>query len=153
MSYSVSRVAWQQAAPLLKDLREKVFVCEWRIPKAVEFDRHDKQAIHLLVCDDKTKEPVATGRLRHVGEISRIAVLPNYRKKRVDHIVLKRLVKIAQELGLDEVFLHCPLSSVQHYQEHNFKPAGQVFMEAGIARQKMAGNVNKISMAKYYLTH
>ena len=40
MSYSVSLGCnGNKPNPLLKDVREKVFVCERRIPKKIEFDR------------------------------------------------------------------------------------------------------------------
>ena len=78
MSYSVSQVAWQQAQPLLKNIREKVFICEKRIPKRIEFDRIDNTAFHILVCDDTSQQPIATGRISSSGEISRIAVLMEF---------------------------------------------------------------------------
>ena len=89
MSYTVSRVKWEQAAPLLKNVREQVFVCEWRIPKHIEFDRKDRFACHVLACHDKTQEPIGTGRILSSGEISRIAVLKYCRKDRVDKAILR----------------------------------------------------------------
>lgn len=153
MSFSISRVQWEQAAPLLKTVREKVFVCEWRIPKKIEFDRKDRYAYHLLVCDDVTQEPVATGRILSTGEISRIAVLMEYRKKRIDHKVMQGLLAIAKDINLDEVFIFSPLESVEYFRKFNFISAGAVFMEAGMARQRMVCTVDNIKKAKYYLTH
>lgn len=154
MSVSVSRVKWEQAAPLLKAIREKVFICEWRIPKRVEFDRNDRSAYHMLVCDDTTQEPIATGRLLPTGEISRVAVLMGYRKQNVDQVVLEGLIKIAKELEMDEVFINSPLNSVEYFLRHNFIIKGSVFMEAGRAKQRMACSLNKFKMAKkYYLSH
>lgn len=153
MSFSVGRVCWEQAAPLLKNVREKVFVCEWRIPKKIEFDAKDRHAYHLLVCDDITKEPIATGRILATGEISRIAVLMAYRKKRVDHIVMKGLLTIAKELRLDEVFIYSPLESVEYYRRFNFCSAGAVFMEAGMPRQRMGCRLENVENADYCKTH
>lgn len=153
MSYSVSRVQWEYAAPLLKDLRERVFICEWRIPKRVEFDRNDKAAFHMIVCDDDTQEPIATGRILATGEISRIAVLRQYRKQHIDEVVVKGLLKIAKELELSEVSVKCPLEKVAHFKAHNFEPDGCVFMEAGIPRQRMVCQLESFCMAKYYLSH
>jgi predicted GNAT family N-acyltransferase len=82
MSYNISQVKWQQAAPLLKIVREKVFVCERRIPKKLEFDQGDKTAYHMLICDGISNEPIATGRITPQGEISRIAVIMSYRSKK-----------------------------------------------------------------------
>lgn len=153
MSYSISRVKWEQAAPLLKNVREKVFICERRIPKHIEFDRKDRFASHVLVCDDKTQEPIATGRILATGEISRIAVLLPYRKKHVDSIVMQGLLGIAKELRLDEVFIYSPLDTVEYYRRFNFNSAGAVFMEAGMPRQRMGCPLNDIQHANYCFTH
>jgi len=153
MSYSVCRVNWEQAAPLLRTLREKVFICEWRIPKKVEFDRKDRQAFHMLVCDDISQEPVATGRILPTGEISRIAVLNSYRKDEIVELVLSGLIDIAKELELEEVFIASPLENVHYFSQNNFRPTGAVYMEAGVPRQKMSCLIENLSVAKFYLSH
>jgi predicted GNAT family N-acyltransferase len=153
MSFSVSRVQWEQAAPLLKNVREKVFICEWRIPKNIEFDRKDRHATHILVCDDISQEPIATGRILATGEISRIAVLMSYRKNKVDSLIMQGLLAIAKDLNLDEVFIYSPLETVEYFRKFNFISAGAVFMEAGMPKQRMYCSLSKIENAKYYLTH
>jgi len=149
----MSHVQWEQAAPLLKNVREKVFICEWRIPKKIEFDRKDHHAFHILVCDDITQEPIATGRVLLTGEISRIAVLMQYRKSSVDQRVMQGLLKIAKEFNIEEVFIYSPLESVEYFRKFNFVSAGAVFMEAGMARQRMTCSLANIENANYYLTH
>jgi len=157
MSYSVSRVPWQQAEPLLKDVREKVFICERRIPKKIEFDRNDNSAFHMLVCDDTSQEPIATGRISSSGEISRIAVLMEFRRAAIDKIVMRGLFRIAEELALSEVFIYSPLENVDYFSQHNFYPVGAVFMEAGLPKQRMACAIKNAqefaNEAKYYLSH
>lgn len=157
MSYSVSRVPWQQAEPLLKDVREKVFICERRIPKKIEFDRNDNSAFHMLVCDDISQEPIATGRISSSGEISRIAVLMEFRQAAIDKIIMKGLFRIAEELSLDEVYIYSPLDRVSYFSKHNFYPVGAVFMEAGLPKQRMACPIKNAQEcahnAKYYLSH
>ncbi len=153
MSVSVSRVKWDLAAPLLKNVRERVFICEWRIPERVEFDRNDHNAYHMLVCDDVTQEPIATGRILATGEISRIAVLMGYRDKCIDKVVLQGLFSIAKELELNEVFINSPLESVEYFRKHSFNTVGAVFMEAGMPRQRMACPLEQVSLANYYLSH
>jgi predicted GNAT family N-acyltransferase len=157
MSYSVSRVPWQQAEPLLKDVREKVFICERRIPKNVEFDRNDNSAFHMLVCDDISQEPIATGRISSTGEISRIAVLMEFRQAAIDKVVMRGLIRIAEELNLDEVYIYSPLESVGYFNKHNFYSVGSVFMEAGMPKQRMACHIKNAqecaNKAKYYLSH
>lgn len=153
MHYSVSRVSWEHAAPLLKTVRERVFICEHRIPKRVEFDRKDKQAIHMLVCDDHSQEPVATGRILPNGEIGRIAVVREHRRQQLDRLILKGLLKAAKELQLKEVFIYSPLDSVEYFTSNKFYPVGSVFMEAGRPIQQLACSVEKIKSKKCYLSH
>ena len=153
MSVSICRVQWEIAAPLLQQVREKVFICEWRIPEDIEFDCCDLQAYHMLVCDDQTQEPVATGRILPTGEISRIAVLISYRKQELDKIVLKALLDIANELELDEIFINSPLDQVSYFRNNGFYIAGSVFMEAGMPRQRMACKVKQVALVNCYLTH
>ncbi len=153
MSYSVSRVNWKLAEPLLKDVRERVFICERRIPKKIEFDRKDRSAYHMLICDDLTQEPIATGRILLSGEIGRIAVVMEHRKQQIDKVVIEGLIKIAKELGLEEVFIYSPLEAVDYFRKNNFYTVGSVFMEAGIPRQKMACPVESIANTKCYLSH
>ena len=155
MSYIISRVKWQQAAPLLKNIREKVFVCERRIPKKIEFDNGDRSAYHMLVCDGQ--EPIATGRITPQGEISRIAVVMGYRNKKIDKFIMRGLFSIANELSLKEVFISSPLDKVSYFTEHEFYPIGSVYMEAGMPKQRMACSIDavlkNIKTAKYYLNH
>ena len=153
MDYSVSRVRWEHAAPLLKNVRERVFICEYRIPKKIEFDLKDKQAIHMLVCDDFSQEPIATGRILPSGEISRIAVLKEFRKNQIDKVVINGLIKIAKELNLEEVFIYSPLDAVDYFSQNKFYSVGAVFMEAGLPRQRMACAIEAINEQKCYLSH
>ena len=153
MSYTVNRVQWEQHAPELKNIREQVFVCEWRIPKSVEFDRKDHFAYHVLACDDKNQKPVGTGRILSCGEIGRIAVIKSCRKDHVDKIILQALFDIAFELHLKEIFIYSPLGSIDYFRKFNFNTAGAVFMEAGLPKQKMTCPLDNASFAKYYLSH
>ena len=157
MSYSISRVEWEQAAPLLKKVREKVFICEWRIPRKIEFDNNDRTAFHILICDDISQEPIATGRILSTGEISRIAVLMPFRDDNIDKVVLHNLFKIAKELDLNEVYIHSPLDTVDYFTKQDFSTVGSVFMEAGMPRQRMAclveNAIDNSSLSKCYLSH
>ncbi|TYK66728.1 GNAT family N-acetyltransferase [Colwellia echini] len=157
MSYSISQVKWQQAAPLLKNIREKVFVCERRIPKKIEFDKGDRTAYHMLVCDDTNQEPIATGRISPQGEISRIAVVMGHRSNKVDKFIMQGLFSIAHELSLKEVFITSPLEKVDYFTQFDFRTVGSVYMIAGMPKQRMVCNITdaiaSAETAKFYLNH
>jgi predicted GNAT family N-acyltransferase len=153
MSYSISRVQWEQAAPLLKSVREQVSVCELRTPPKIEFDNKDKEAVHILVCDDQTKEPIATGRMLPNGEISRISVLRPYRCLDLTKRVMADLLDAAVDLELDSVFMYSRLDSVDFYASYHFTAVGAVFMKSGIPRQCITCPSDAMKNAYYDLTH
>ncbi|OUS25496.1 hypothetical protein A9Q98_12205 [Thalassotalea sp. 42_200_T64] len=153
MSYQVNVVDWKQAKQQLKSVREKVFVCERRIPYDVEFDSHDRQAHHVLVIDEDTHEPIATGRITNQGEISRICVVISKRKSPVGKEVIDTLVNIARLNHLKAVYINSSLDAVGYFAKHNFNPVGAVFMEAGMPRQRMACPIRQINFKRFYLSH
>ncbi|MCP4988398.1 MAG: GNAT family N-acetyltransferase [Colwellia sp.] len=145
------------SCPLLKNIREKIFVCARRIPKNIEFDKGDRTAYHMLICDDTSQEPIATGRISPQGEISRIAVVMSYRNEKIDKFILQGLFTIARRLSLKEVYISSPLDKVDDFIKHDFHPIGSVYMEAGMPKQRMACAITlavaNAEKAKYYLSH
>lgn len=137
MSFRVEQVTWRDAKPQLMSVRVKVFCCEWRIPESLEFDGRDPDAQHVLAYDEEGEQPVATGRLLMNGELGHVAVLIPQRSSEVGKEVVTALLDIAKQKQLDSVCITCALDAVDYYQGMGFKPLGNVFMEAGIARQKL----------------
>ncbi|MDF2177725.1 GNAT family N-acetyltransferase [Aliiglaciecola sp. CAU 1673] len=152
MTFTIENVDWMSAKDKLTRLREKVFVYEWRIPKDVEFDRLDNEANHVLLCDDAGRE-VATARITPQGEIGRIAVISSYRKPEVYQQLFSALLAVAKQQGLETVSVQCELEGVSYYQQQGFRPVGAVYMDAGIARQKMTCSINAFSLPKVEFTH
>ena len=153
LPYQVTVVNWQQAKQQLKTVREKVFVCEYRIPYDVEFDRHDRKAHHVLVTEEDCNEPIATGRITSQGEISRIAVVISKRKTPAGRQVIETLLGIARNNNLKEVYINSSLDAVDYFARHHFIPVGAVFMEAGLPRQRMVCSLSKIDFKRFYLSH
>ena len=152
MTFTVINVDWGKEKHKLRKLREKVFVYEWRIPMENEFDQQDSIAFHVLVLD-KNNQEVATGRITPQGEIGRIAVEPDYRGPEVYQTLINALLKIAQQHGLENVLVQCELEGVDYYQQQGFCPVGAVYMDSGVARQRMACDINDFSLARVELTH
>jgi predicted GNAT family N-acyltransferase len=152
MTFIAKNVDWGTTKHKLCKIREKVFVCEWRIPKEYEFDQQDKIAFHVLVLDEKDQE-IATGRITPQGEIGRIAVEPQFRGPEVYQTLFNALLKIAQQHGLENVLVQCELEGVEYYQQQGFRPVGTVYMDAGIPRQRMTCTLNDFSLARVELTH
>ena len=152
MTFKVENVDWGKEKHRLSKLRERVFVCEWRIPKECEFDQQDSAAFHVLVLDDNNLE-VATGRITPSGEIGRIAVVPRYRGPEVYQALFHALLDIARQHDLENVIVQCELEGVEYYQQQGFRPVGTVYMDAGIPRQKMSCTINDFSLNRVEYTH
>lgn len=142
MNYRVDHVNWKVNADEIKLIREKVFVCEYRIPQDCEFDKVDCNCEHVLIRDhDNT--PIATGRICDNGKISRIAVLMTHRKFNVSNQVIDKLLAIAKSKGLVNVFIDSELADVEKYCQYGFNSVGNVFMDAGIAKQVLTCSLDK----------
>ncbi|MDN3377400.1 MULTISPECIES: GNAT family N-acetyltransferase [unclassified Pseudoalteromonas] len=152
MSYHIDKVEWNTGKDLLQQIRERVFVCELHIPKHVEFDSLDYNALHVLVTDD-CQTPVATGRLCSDGLIGRIAVLPEHRNRSVYKSLLTYIVNLAHQQGYDSVSINCILNEVERFKRNGFEQQGVVFMEAGIPRQRMQCPISQFDTEPFTLVH
>ncbi len=144
MAYKTNRVHWKQCQKEIKLIREKVFVCEFHIPPDCEFDKLDNDCEHVLLKDDDDNT-IATGRICQLGKISRVAVLMKYRQTDAAKRVIEKLLDIAKTKGLNQVYIDCELDALHHYQEQGFEPAGQVFMQAGVAKQPLTCSIKQFS--------
>lgn len=140
MNFKVNKVKWRACAKEIKQIREKVFVCEYRIPQNNEFDSNDKDCEHVLLRDDEDN-PIATGRLCADGKISRIAVLMHHRKSDASKRVIKMLLDIAKEKGLKNVYIDSDLDDVEKYRKQGFSAFGSVYMDSGVAKQPLTCKV------------
>ena len=139
MAYTIENVDWARDKHRLKAIREDVFVLEWRVPQDSEFDERDASAFHVLLLEDgeEANQPIATGRLTQCGEIGRIAVKRGYRNMSVYRALFAALIEVANRHNVTILKVSCSLDSVSYHQGLGFKPEGQVFMDGGVARQRM----------------
>lgn len=136
MAFTVRSVDWESGKSIIQALRESVFVVEWRIPQTSEFDDQDSTATHVIVLDSDS-EAVATARLTRGGELGRIAVKRNHRTLSLYKILFDALLKAAKQQSSPIINVVCNLDSVAYHRSLGFKPAGRVFMDAGVPRQRL----------------
>ena len=134
--YTVEQVAWRDKMAQLRAIRYTVFVEEQRVPVAEEWDGRDENAIHVLAVTAAAL-PVGTARLLDTGQIGRMAVLHEHRRQGIGSAMLLRLIGIASDNRLSDVFLNAQIEAVGFYQSHGFVGTGPTFMEAGIVHRKM----------------
>lgn len=104
MAIHVARVDWATHEAKLRQVRERVFVVEHGVAPDLEFDGLDPQANHFLALNDAGL-PLGTARLLNSGEIGRVAVLPEHRRRGIGRQLLSAAAEHATALGLARVFL------------------------------------------------
>ncbi|GAP76371.1 MULTISPECIES: GNAT family N-acetyltransferase [Pseudoalteromonas] len=152
MSYQIHQVDWGSQDNPIRQIRERVFVCELNIPKAIEFDGRDTTALHFIAYADNG-EPVATARLCKDGLLGRIAVLPPHRNRGIYSQMLTFILSNAASNGLESICINCLLDEVERFKNKGFSPCGCVFMEAGIPRQRLQCPIAQCDSSPFTMVH
>lgn len=139
--YRVQFAAWNQHKAILRAIRESVFIIEQKVPKALEWDEKDEQALHVLAVAN-TGVGIGTGRISQQGQIGRMAVLSTWRNAGVDSALLVKLIQLASQHQIAPLFLNAQTKAIPFYQRHGFHCTGDKFMEAGIPHQRMEQNLD-----------
>lgn len=130
------RADWSRDREALRAIRECVFVREQSVPAELEWDGEDQGAIHFLAVDANGLA-IGTARLLPSGQIGRMAVLPQWRRRGVGSALLQAALAVASEPGQPAPFLNAQTAVIDFYQRHGFVPEGGEFMEAGIPHRRM----------------
>lgn len=134
--FSVRTAKWAEDAATLHDIRHEVFVIEQNVPPAIECDGQDPACAHVIA-EDASGRAIACGRLLPDGHIGRMAVRREWRARGVGAALLQHLIALAQAAGHARVQLNAQMHATGFYARQGFAPAGEIFMEAGIAHQTM----------------
>ena len=116
-------------------IRYEVFVNEQNVPKELEIDGLDIEAKHVLAFVDEV--PIGTGRILSDGHIGRVAVLKNYRGIGIGKSIMKDLIKWAQDMSLEKVWLSSQWHAHSFYLDFGFVCVDEIYKEAGIDHIKM----------------
>ena len=116
-------------------IRYEVFVDEQKVPEKLEIDGLDNEAKHVLAFVDGV--PIGTGRILSDGHIGRVAVLKNYRGLGIGKSIMKELIKCAQDMSLEKVWLSSQWHAYSFYLDLGFVCVGEVYKESGIEHIKM----------------
>lgn len=134
--FTVSLVSWHDGEPLLRAVREAVFMREQGVPEELEWDGLDEGCRHALALSLQG-EAVGCGRLLPDGHIGRIAVLPEWRNRKVGTAIMEALLDEARARGLQQVEVDAQTQAVPFYHGFGFVGQGEVFMDAGLPHIKM----------------
>jgi len=134
--FTVSLVNWHDGEPLLRAVREAVFVREQSVPQELEWDGMDDGSRHALALS-LNGEAIGCGRIMPNGHIGRIAVLPQWRNMRVGTAIMEALLDEAHARGYKQVDVHAQTQAVPFYHIFGFVEYGKEFMDAGMPHRKM----------------
>ncbi len=132
----VELMTWEQAQPVAGPLRFAIFVGEQNVPAGIELDDLDASCVHAIAYDADGKA-IGTGRLLPDGQIGRMAVVVEWRRRGIGAEILAALVEEARKRGHAEVVLSAQLQAAEFYREAGFVAEGKVYEDAGILHQKM----------------
>ena len=134
--FTVSLVSWHDGKPLLKSVREEVFIREQGVPAKLEWDGLDKGCRHALALSHNGNA-IGCGRMMDNGHIGRIAVLPQWRKQKVGTAIMEAFLDYARTHDYPQVDVDAQVYAVPFYQGFDFIEQGEVFMDAGLPHIKM----------------
>ena len=134
MTVRIRKYSWQLVPDTLKNIRQRVFVEEQKVPPALEWDATDEIADHyLMVLPDNT--PVGVARLfstlDEVAHIGRMAILPAFRGQGFGRHLLQYLMEEAGE-QFSELRLSAQKQAVPFYQGSGFHLCSDIYDDAGI---------------------
>ncbi|MDD3518707.1 MAG: GNAT family N-acetyltransferase [Chromatiales bacterium] len=130
-SFRIREARWPDELPLLRQVREAVFVIEQGVPLEMEWDEMDSVSTHLLAVD-LNGVAIGTARLLPDGHIGRLAVLGEWRRHGVGRALLDTAIALANARGLAKVMLNAQTQALAFYERAGFHVSGPEFMEAGI---------------------
>ncbi len=133
---TIRRAHWPDDEPQIRQIREAVFVREQSVPLGLEWDGKDPGYVQVLA-HSPAGEAIGTARMSPSGHIGRMAVLASWRRNGVGSMLLTKLLAIAREEGLSEVYLNAQTEALEFYIHHGFRTEGEIFLDAGIPHQRM----------------
>ncbi len=134
--YTVHLITWHDGEPLLRAIREKVFMQEQGVSAELEWDGKDDTCHHALALT-ANGEAIGCGRITPDGHIGRVAVLPEWRMKHIGTAILELLVDYARTQSYPQVELNAQVQAIQIYKKFGFEAEGDEFLDANILHRKM----------------
>ena len=139
--FTIRRADWAQDGDALRAVRRTVFIVEQGIPEDMEWDEFDLICPHALAVA-ASGTPIGCGRLLPDGHVGRLAVLSAWRDGGVGGALRCELMDLARAQGHARVLLNSQTQAIPFYARHGFIAVGDEFMEAGIAHQGMARDLD-----------
>ena len=131
----IALLNWEEAEPVAAPLRFAIFV-KAKQTDGIELDERDKDCLHALAYDDAGKV-IGTARMLPDGQIGRMAVVEEWRRRGVGAALLEALITEARNRGYKDVSLTVPLQAAEFYRSQGFVAEGKVRALGGVLQQPM----------------
>lgn len=140
MKARIRKYSWQLAPGHIRDIRQRVFIDEQRVPPELEWDDTDEIADHFLaVTPDNT--PIGVARmftaLEETACIGRMAILPEYRGQGIGETLLQHLIHEAADNQYRELRLSAQEYAIPFYESSGFHVCSDTYEDAGIPHVDM----------------
>lgn len=135
--HRIQQVEWLPYKDSIQNLRQTVFIEEQKVDRSEEFDGLDEaEDTWHFAAFDENERLIGYARLLNTGKIGRMAVLPEYRNRKIGSQILKETALLAlknQILNKDKkLFVHAQTRARSFYRRAGFVPVGDIYMEANI---------------------
>lgn len=138
--FTVSLIGWHDGEPLLRSIREAVFIHEQGIPDTLEWDGLDENARHALALSLQGNA-IGCGRILPNGHIGHIAVLPQWRRQKAGTAIMEALLDYARTQGYPQVSADAQPSSMPFYRKFGFAEQGEALANKGLQEIRMFLNL------------
>ena len=134
--FTVSLVSWHDGEPLLRAIRDAVFIHEQNVPTDLEWDGKDEECRHALALS-LNGDAIGCARMLPNGHIGRVAVLPQWRNQKVGTAIMEALLNEARSRGYKQVDVYAQTNAIPFYHNFDFVEYGKEFVDAGLPHRKM----------------
>lgn len=135
--FTVSLISWHDGEPLLKSIREAVFIREMAVAPELEWDGKDEGCRHALALSLQG-DAIGCGRMLPDGHIGHIAVLPQWRKQKVGTAIAEALLDYARAHDYPQISVDAPPLYIPFYRSIGFVEQGIESVSAGVQCSRMA---------------
>ncbi|HAF01241.1 MAG TPA: GNAT family N-acetyltransferase [Methylophilaceae bacterium] len=141
-SFTIEILAWNHPKqPLLKALREQVFIVEQSVPEYIEWDEYDDGAIHLLAMDEAAQAIGCARILLARGRVGRMGVLQAWRGQGVGMALLQKAIAICKQEGVSQLQLSSQTHAIPFYQKAGFVVTSEAYIDVNIWHVDMQLNI------------
>ena len=119
----------------IEKIRTAVFINEQNVTPTLEWDHFDHESTHILAYYNNIA--VGTARLLKDGHIGRMAVLKDYRNRKIGQNMLKYLLAMAKERSIKNIQLSAQEHAIEFYKKLGFSVTSDVYMDAEIPHYDM----------------